>query len=107
VSSSADGHDGTSTSPYRVGVFLTPDPIPGGNANAYVYPADPITQFDLNGQWCVFGTHGGNGGGCRGGAPAKATGKGLKSAANFVYNNTVNSYQSQNARGRDERTGDI
>ena len=35
------------------GRFLTPDPIPGGNANSYVYPDDPITEFDLNGMGCV------------------------------------------------------
>ena len=33
------------------GRFLTPDPIPGGNPNAYIYPTDPNTMFDLNGQW--------------------------------------------------------
>ena len=31
------------------GRFLTPDPVPGGNANAYVYPTNPITGFDLTG----------------------------------------------------------
>jgi hypothetical protein len=33
--------------------FLTPDPVPGGNANTYVYPTDPITMYDLNGQWGI------------------------------------------------------
>ncbi|WP_394812939.1 DNRLRE domain-containing protein [Streptomyces boetiae] len=34
------------------GLFLTPDPIPGGNANAYEYcSADPVNCYDLDGRW--------------------------------------------------------
>jgi RHS repeat-associated protein len=33
------------------GRFLTIDPIPGGNANPYMYPADPVNGEDLNGMW--------------------------------------------------------
>ncbi|MEU9158135.1 RHS repeat-associated core domain-containing protein, partial [Streptomyces sp. NPDC048417] len=36
------------------GRFLSIDPIPGGNANAYEYvTADPLDKFDLDGRrWC-------------------------------------------------------
>ena len=39
-----------------LGRFLAVDPVEGGNANDYIYPEDPVNQYDLNGKWCILGT---------------------------------------------------
>jgi hypothetical protein len=33
-----------------LGRFLQTDPVPGGNANTYTYPGDPVNANDLNGK---------------------------------------------------------
>jgi hypothetical protein len=31
-------------------LFTSTDPVPGGNANDYTYPSDPINSFDIDGK---------------------------------------------------------
>jgi len=66
-----------------IGRFLTVDPVPGGNDNAYVYVLNPTDQFDLNGKWCAFGKRAN--GRCRGAEGAASTWSGIKTTAYSHY----------------------
>ncbi|MGW3984070.1 DNRLRE domain-containing protein [Streptomyces mirabilis] len=35
------------------GLFLSPDPVVGGNANAYGYPTDPVNYMDADGRFAI------------------------------------------------------
>lgn len=39
-----------------LGRFLSVDPIQGGTDNNYVYPDDPVNDFDLTGEWSLKNT---------------------------------------------------
>lgn len=59
------------------GRFLSTDPVPGGNETAYVYPADPVNHFDLDGRACACAN------GRLGGFPRVLIREGLRNAAPY------------------------
>ncbi len=44
-------HMGARTYLPQIGRFAQTDPVQGGTPNSYVYPTDPVNDFDLTGMW--------------------------------------------------------
>ncbi|MCZ7525162.1 MAG: hypothetical protein M5U14_01460 [Acidimicrobiia bacterium] len=69
----------------HLGRFVQQDPVEGGNANDYTYVADPIGEYDLDGEWCLTGKN--PNGSCR--SVSRGAGRAARGGARYVRNHAV------------------